>query len=146
MIAAVCQCHRVYELLLTIPGFGPYVAAQVLARIGDPTRFAGRKQVIRLAGFDLGAKRSGKRSDIAVPVISKRGNADLRYALYQAAQIATYHNEHFRALFVRCLKGRERERGITTKVRVKLAVKMLVIAWTMMKNAVAFDPSLLNLG
>ena len=66
---------KAYRRLLTIPGFGPYVSSQVLARIGDPNRFAGRRQVIRLAGFDLNAKRSGKRSLSAVPVISKRGSS-----------------------------------------------------------------------
>jgi len=100
--------------------------------------------VIRLAGYDLNAKRSGKRSQDAVPVISKRGNSELRYALYQAALIATYHNDRFRALFTRYLKGREKERGIKTKMRVKLAVKMLVIAWTMMKTDCAFNPSLIE--
>ena len=49
-----------------------------------------------------------KTSDKAVPVISKRGNGDLRYALYQAAQIASYHNDGFRALYTRYLQGRER--------------------------------------
>jgi transposase len=102
-----------------------------------------RKQVIRLAGFDLNAKRSGKRSQTAVPVISKRGNTDLRYALYQAALIASYHHAGFRALFTRYLKGREKERGIRTKMRVKLAAKMLVIAWTMMRTETDFDPNLL---
>ena len=77
----------------------------------------------------------------AVPVISKRGNADLRYGLYQAAQIASYHNDRIRALYHRYLKGREKERGIKTKARVKLSAKMLVIAWTMMKTGTAFDPS-----
>jgi transposase len=143
-IEQVCQRFVSYRHLRTIPGFGPYVAAVVLATIGDPNRFRGRRQLIRLAGLDLNAKRSGKRSQSAVPVISKCGNADLRYALYQAAQIATYHNERFRALFMRYLKGREKERGIKTKVRVKLAAKMLVIAWTMMKNNTDFDPSLLK--
>ena len=143
-IEQVCRQFASYHRLRSIPGFGPYVAAVVLAVIGDPNRFRGRRQVIRLAGLDLNAKRSGKRSQSAVPVISKCGNADLRYALYQAAQIATYHNERFRALFIRYLKGREKERGIKTKVRVKLAAKMLVIAWTMMKNNTDFDPSLLK--
>jgi transposase len=129
---------------LTIPGFGPYVASQVIASIGDPHRFAGRKQVIRLAGYDLNAKRSGKTSGTAIPVISKRGNGDLRYALYQAAQIATYHNDGFRALFTRYLNGRERERGIKTKMRVKVAVKMLVIAWSIMRDDTDYDPLLLN--
>ena len=143
-IERICQRFSSYRRLLTIPGFGPYIASQVIARIGDPHRFAGRKQLIRLAGYDLNAKRSGKTSDTAVPVISKRGNSDLRYALYQAAQIASYHNDGFRALFTRYLQGRERERGIRTKMRVKLAVKMLVIAWCMMRDDTDYDPALLT--
>jgi transposase len=143
-IKEICLQFASYHRLLTIPGFGPYVASIVLARIGDAHRFKGRKQVIRLAGYDLNAKRSGKRSQDAVPVISKRGNSELRYALYQAALIATYHNDRFRALFTRYLKGREKERGIRTKMRVKLAVKMLVIAWTMMKTDSDFNPSLIE--
>jgi len=100
--------------------------------------------VIRLAGLDLNANRSGKRSNAAVPVISKRGNSELRYALYQAALIATYHNDRLRALFTRYLEGRENERGIKTKMRVKLAAKMLVIAWTLMKTNTDFDPLLIE--
>lgn len=142
-IETVCRRFPTYRRIRTIPGFGPYVCSQVLAKIGDPHRFKGRKQVIRLAGFDLNAKRSGKRSQTAVPVISKRGNADLRYALYQAALIASYHHAGFRALFTRYLKAREKERGIRTKMRVKLAAKMLVIAWTMMRTETDFDPNLL---
>ena len=142
-IEIICRRFPTYRRIRTIPGFGPYVCSQVLAKIGDPHRFKARKQVIRLAGFDLNAKRSGKRSQTAVPVISKRGNTDLRYALYQAALIASYHHAGFRALFTRYLKGREKERGIRTKMRVKLAAKMLVIAWTMMRTETDFDPNLL---
>lgn len=142
-IETICRRFPTYRRIRTIPGFGPYVCSQVLAKIGDPHRFKARKQVVRLAGFDLNAKRSGKRSQTAVPVISKRGNTDLRYALYQAALIASYHHAGFRALFTRYLKGREKERGIRTKMRVKLAAKMLVIAWTMMRTETDFDPNLL---
>ena len=139
-IKSVCESFPSYRQLLSIPGFGPYVASIVLARIGDPHRFKSRRQVIRLAGLDLNANRSGKKSNAAVPVISKRGNAELRYALYQAGQIASYHNDRFRALFSRYLQGREKERGIKTKMRIKLAVKMLVIAWTLMKKGEVFRP------
>ena len=142
-IETVCRRFPTYRRIRTIPGFGPYVCSQVFAKIGDPHRFKARKQVVRLAGFDLNAKRSGKRSQTAVAVISKRGNADLRYALYQAALIASYQHAGFRALFTRYLKGREKERGIRTKMRVKLAAKMLVIAWTMMRTETDFDPNLL---
>lgn len=143
-IAMVAGCFPSYRRLLTIPGFGPYIAAQVLARIGDPHRFQSRRQVIRLAGLDLNAKRSGRRSNDAVPVITKRGNGELRYALYQAARVASYHHDGFRALLARYLEGREKERGIVTKRLVKLAEKMLVIAWTLMRTQRDFDPKMLG--
>jgi len=134
-----------YSYLLTIPGFGPYISARVLASIGDPFRFENRKQLIKLAGYDLCAKRSGKTSDKAIPVISKKGNGELRYALYQAAHVAAARVDLFRTYFTRLLGGRERERGIKTKMRVKLAAKMLVIAWTLMKKRQVFDPAYLNI-
>ena len=138
-IESVCQNISGYQLLQTIPGFGPYIGAVVLAALANPYRFSSRKQIIRLAGLDLNASRSGKKSQDSVPVISKKGDADLRYALYQGALIASYHNGSFRRLYHRMLEGRHGERGIKTKARVKLAAKMLVVAWTMLKNNEPFD-------
>jgi len=43
------------------------------------------------------------------------------------------------------LCGREKEKGIKIKMRVKLAAKMLIIAWTLMKKKESFDPDYLNL-
>ena len=144
-IQAICQSYIEYELLLSIPGFGPYISSVVLAAIGDAFRFRKGSEVLRLAGFDLNAHRSGTKSAFAVPVISKKGKADLRYALYQAALIATSFNKYFRAYYHRVLKGREREKGIRTKMRVKLAAKMLIIAWTIMKKKEVFDPQYLTI-
>ena len=127
-----------YSNLLSIPGFGPYISARVLASIRDPFRFENRKQLIKMAGYDLCANRSGKTSDKAIPVISKKGNAELRYALFQAAKVASSR------VGSKMLKGRDREQGIITKMRVKLAAKMLVIAWTLMKRKEVFDPAYLN--
>ncbi len=134
-----------YAYLQTIPGFGPYVSAVVLAAIGNPYRFENIQQLKRLAGFDLNASRSGKRSGSAVPVISKKGKGDLRYALYQAALVASSLTRPFRAYYHKILKGREREKGIRTKMRVKLASKFLVIAWTLMKKKEPFSPSYLKI-
>ena len=134
-----------YSYLLTIPGFGPYISARVLASIGDPFRFKHRKQLIKMVGYDLCANRSGKTSDKAVPVISKKGNSELRYALYQAAKVATARVDLFRTYFTELLRGRERERGIKTKMCVKLAAKMLIIAWTLMKKKEPFDPEYLTI-
>jgi len=130
-----------YECLLSIPGFGPIVSAMVLAGIGNPSRFNSRKQVLRLAGLDLSAERSGKDSDRAKPVISKQGKAAMRYALVQAAMVASSLNPDIRSYFSRLIKGRELERGIKLKMKVKLAAKLLVVAWTLMKRREQFKPS-----
>jgi transposase len=143
-IETISQQFMEYHLLLTIPGFGPYVASLVLAVIGDAWRFGSAKQVLKMAGFDLSAKRSGKSSKEAVPVISKKGNAALRYGVYQAAFIASTRNIDFVEYYTNTLRGREQERGIKTKMRVKLAAKMLVIAWTLMKKKEEFNPDYLN--
>ena len=141
----ICQTFPEYDYLLTIPGFGPYVSARVLASVADPFRFDSRKQIIKMAGYDLCANRSGKTSNKAVPVISKSGNNELRYALYQAAKVASSRVDIFRAYFAGMLRSREREKGIIAKMRVKLAAKMLVIAWTLMKQREPFDPAHLNI-
>ena len=132
--------------MLTIPGFGPDVASKVLGAIGDPFRFQRCSQVLNLAGLDLSADRSGRRSEGVTPVISKKGKAELRYALYQAALIASVRNRYFIEYYTNKLRGREKEKGIKTKMRVKLAAKLLIIAWTLMKKGELFDPEHLNRG
>jgi transposase len=143
-IKEVCLQFPEYPYLLSIPGFGPDVSAKVLGAIGDPFRFQNRKQVLKLAGLDLMADRSGKTSHTATPIISKMGKSDLRYGLYQAALIASTTNVAFMKYYTEQLRGREREKGIKTKRRVKLSAKLLMIAWTLMKKKEAFDPAYLN--
>jgi transposase len=113
----------------------------VLAAIGNAFRFESRKQVVRLAGLDLSAERSGDSSNSAKPVISKQGKAALRYALVQAAMVASTLNPDIRSYFSKLLKGRELERGIQLKMKVKLAAKLLVVAWTLMKSKEQFKSS-----
>jgi transposase len=143
-IEQLCKPFPEYEYLLTIPGFGPDVSAKVLGAVGDPDRFQNGKQVLKLAGFDLSADRSGKDSDKAIPEISKRGKADLRYALYQAALIASVKNLDMMIYYANKIRGRQREKGIQVKMRVKLAAKLLVIAWTLMKKKEPFNPAYLK--
>jgi transposase len=141
----ICSAFPEYSYLLTIPGFGPDISSKVLGAIGNPFRFNNGKQVLKLTGYDLSASRSGKTSNTSVPVVSKRGKAYLRYALYQAAFVASTSNPHFIMYYTNKLRGREREKGIKTKMRVKLAAKMLIIAWTLMKKKEPFSPEYLNI-
>ena len=144
-ILYLCKLFPEYSYILTIPGFGPDVSAKVLGAIGEPDRFQNGKQVLKMGGLDLSADRSGKDSDKATPEISKRGKADLRYALYQAAFIASTKNRDFMLYYTSKLRGREKEKGIHTKMIVKLSAKMLLIAWTLMKKKEAFDPAYLTM-
>jgi transposase len=138
-IENICVKLPEYHCLLSIPGFGPDISAMSIGTIGNPERFENTRQVLKTAGLDLSSNKSGK--SINTPyVISKRGKAHLRYALYQAAMIASTKNEHFMRYFTGKLSGRQRERGIKTKMRIKLAAKMLIIAWTLMKKKEVFDP------
>ena len=143
-ILKLCGSFAEYKALISIPGFGPDISSKVLAYIGDQYRFEKASQVLKMAGFDLSAARSGKTSDKAQPVISKKGKADLRYGLYQAALVASTRTKVFKKYFEEKLQGREKEKGIKTKMRVKLAAKMLVIAWTLMKNKEPFNSQYLT--
>jgi transposase len=140
----ICSPLPEYPCLLSIPGFGPEISAMVMGTIGDPYRFENARQVLKTAGLDLSSNRSGKRIDTPY-VISKRGKADLRYALYQAARVASTGNQYFMKYFTDKLAGRERETGIKTKMWVKLSAKMLVIAWTLMKKKEVFDPGYITI-
>jgi transposase len=140
-LEGVCQKFKEYSYLLSIPGFGPTLSAMVLGAIGNPWRFQNAAQVLKMVGLDLSASQSGKSQ--GVPVVSKKGKAEIRFALYQAAMVASSRDKHFVTYFTEQLRGREKEKGIKTKKRVKLAAKMLMIAWTLMKKQERFDPKYL---
>ncbi|OPY73898.1 MAG: Transposase IS116/IS110/IS902 family protein [Syntrophorhabdus sp. PtaU1.Bin002] len=138
-IVELCRRFPEYPCLLSIPGFGPDISAKVIGALGNPYRFENHRQVLKTAGLDLSADTSGKRTN-TIPVISKKGKADLRYGLYHAALIASTRDHTFMTYVTNRLTGREREKGIKTRMRIKLAAKMLVIAWTLMKKRQMFDP------
>lgn len=128
-----------YRYLLSIPGFGKTISAMVLSAIGDARQYDNRRQLLRLAGLDLCALRSGKKSDRVSPILSKQGKAPLRYMLVQAAKVGSTAHCGMRKYYLRLLKGRENESGIKLKMWVKLAAKLLVVAWTLMKKKELFD-------
>ena len=89
----MCQKFTEYSYLLSIPGFGPTLSAMVLGAIGNPWRFQNGAQVLKMVGLDLSASQSGKFQGSAV--VSKKGKAEIRYALYQAAMVASSRDKHF---------------------------------------------------
>ena len=74
--------------------------------LADPNRF--HKQVIRLAGSGFNASRSGKKSRQQRRFISK---GDVDPWLYQAALIASDHNDAFRRVYNRMRESRQESAG-----------------------------------
>jgi transposase len=64
--------------------------------------------------------------------------------LYQAALIASIKNRDVMIYYTNKIRGRAKEKGIQVKMRVKLAAKLLVIAWTLMKKKESFNPAYLK--
>jgi transposase len=67
-------------------GIGELTAVTILAELGDVNRFSSSRQAVRYAGFDVTVNQSDRRR--APGHISRQGPPALRWALYEAAQVA----------------------------------------------------------
>jgi len=67
-------------------GIGELTAVTILAELGDCTRFFSSRQVVRYAGLDITVYQSDQHR--APGHISRQGPPALRWALYEAAQVA----------------------------------------------------------
>ncbi len=80
--------------LTTIPGVGPTLAAQITGEIGNPHRFSSARKLVAYAGMDATVRQSGESEEAGH--MSKRGSAQLRYALVRAADGVRRLDPYFR--------------------------------------------------
>lgn len=71
-----------YPIVMKMKGVGPSLGPQLIAEIGDVTRFHSKGALTAFAGVDPGVNESGTYAQKSVPT-SKRGSADLRKTLFQ---------------------------------------------------------------
>ena len=71
-----------YPVVMNMNGVGPSLGPQLIAEIGDVTRFTHKGAITAFAGVDPGVNESGSYEQKSVPT-SKRGSAELRKALFQ---------------------------------------------------------------
>ena len=71
-----------YPVVMNMKGVGPSLGPQLMAEIGDVTRFTHKGAVTAFAGVDPGVNESGSYEQKSVPT-SKRGSAELRKTLFQ---------------------------------------------------------------
>ena len=67
-------------------GIGELTAVTILAELGDCTRFSSSRHAVRYAGMDITVHQSDQRR--APGHLSRQGPPALRWALYEAAQVA----------------------------------------------------------
>jgi len=71
-----------YPVVMAMDGVGKTLGPQLMAEIGDVTRFAKRGALTAFAGVDPGKNESGKYSQKSVPT-TKKGSPYLRKTLFQ---------------------------------------------------------------
>lgn len=74
-----------YQIVMNMKGVGLSLGPQLMAEIGDVTRFTHRGAITAFAGVDPGVVQSGLDEKRSVP-ISKRGSSHLRKILYQVME------------------------------------------------------------
>lgn len=118
----------------TVPGIGPRLAAQIVAEIGDPSRFPDARAVSAFAGLDPARFQSGGFEGSAR--ISKRGSSYLRRALYLAASANLRSDNAFRDFY-----DRLRDRGRSHRSACcAVARKILCVTWAVMLSDEDYDP------
>ena len=70
-----------YPIIMAMNGVGPSLGPQLIAEIGDVTRFTHKGAITAFAGVEPGVNESGTFSQKSVPT-SKRGSANLRKTLF----------------------------------------------------------------
>lgn len=125
------------DRLRTVPGVGPIVALTVIAAFSDARRFPTAKHAVSYAGLATSTYDSGER--VRHGHITKRGSAELRSMLCEAAHHAGRPTSPFHPLFTSiCVR-----RGYKMAV-IAVAHRLCRILWAMMSREVDFDVSKLG--
>ena len=75
-----------YPIVMQFKGVGPSLGPQLMAEIGDVTRFTHKEALTAFAGVDPGVNESGSYAQKSVPT-SKRGSSNLRKTLFQVMDV-----------------------------------------------------------
>lgn len=128
--------HPIAQLLMTIPGVGPFVAMVLIALIDDINRFPSYRHLASYAGLVpcLNASGSTQRKGR----ITKAGPAMLRTALVEAAQAVARSRPNKLNLFFRRIIVRSGYR----KATVATAHKILQVAYYVWKNQTPYQEQL----
>jgi transposase len=114
------------QRLMTVPGVGATSAVTLIAAIGDITRFENPRKLVGYIGLDPKSRQSGD-TPARGGKISKRGNAQARCVLVEAAWMAMRTPGPLRAF-----GQRVQARSGAQVAAVAVARKICVLAWQLL--------------
>jgi transposase len=112
--------------LMTVPGVNLICAASFMAAIGEPSRFLTSRKLVAYLGLDPKVRQSGE-APARSGRISKRGSANARWALVEAAWSVVKQPGPLRAFYERTRGRRGHGKAIVATAR-----KLAVLFWCML--------------
>lgn len=135
-IHQLCKQQPRYQLLQSIPGFGPIVAAAFVSEVGDGRQFSNGRQLAAWCGLVPKQHSTGGKTRLGS--ITKAGNKQLRVLLIHGARAVFAHVAKRDDRLGRWLSNLIARRG-KRKAIVALANKLARIAWSMTVSGSQFE-------
>jgi transposase len=126
--------HRDVEILLSLPGIGPVIAATMLAEASQPLRDRDYQALRHYAGAAPVTKRSGKKKVI---VMRYACNERLRNALYHWSRTSMQNEARAKQHYAE-MRGRGQTHGRALR---GLADRNLAMLMSMLKSKTLYDPA-----
>ena len=121
--------------ICTVNGLGFISVVCVVAETNGFALFRNQSQLTSYAGYDVVHKESGTKK--GKTYTSKRGNSDIRGALYMPALTAIRHNPEMKAFFERVFY----RSFIYKKANVAVQRKLLILIYTLFRKNEPYDPT-----
>ncbi len=119
--------------ITTIKGIGLITAVKIVSETGGFYLFSNIGQLVSYAGLDIVENQSGNH--IGKTKISKKGNANLRTALYMPAMTSIQHDKKMKSFNDRIMQSHQiKKQGMVAVMR-----KLLVLTYTLWKKNEPYD-------
>jgi len=122
------------QIVMSVPGVGEILAAQILGRLGDPHRFTSLAAARSFSGLIPKRNASGLSDHAGGP--TKRGDACLRAALFMAADRARRVDPQLAARYQRLMADAGRHHNSAT---CTIATVLLTRIVSCLRNGVAYQ-------
>lgn len=125
-----------HQLLTSIPGVGDTSSAQLLAMLGDLSKYTDVRQVVAHAGLNPAQRQSGNYEGKCR--ISRVGDATFRKKLYMPALTGKTHNPTLKA-FAERLSAKGKPFKV---VMCALMRKLIHLVWGVLKSGRPYEPEI----